>query len=288
VSATEINQQEHPANSPGVILRRCREYHGITLEEASEATKIGMDHLTALERDQVKETASLAYRKGFLRIYAAYLGLNADDMVRLYEKLHAPPAAPDRRAPASDAGIAKRRFPWKKLILPVVLLLLLIVTSSILNRSAAPPPHQQQAASPETATIPAAAPVQPIISSAGTVHHPPKDTNPAVPVATPEKPELLPANPDAAPLPATVAKGFVVRMSVIHNATLTVTIDGAAPQDYDLSVGDVIEWKAHKSITLVLSNAGGVDIELNGRHLKPLGPEGSPVYVTLDANGVKS
>ena len=54
--------------SPGAILRRCREFHGISLEEASETTKIGISHLKALEEDLIREFANQAYLKGFLRI----------------------------------------------------------------------------------------------------------------------------------------------------------------------------------------------------------------------------
>jgi hypothetical protein len=54
-----------------------------------------------------------------------------------------------------------------------------------------------------------------------------------------------------------------------------------------LTVGDAIEWKAEKNIALELSNAGGVEVEINGKALKPLGPVGKPVSIVLDANGVQ-
>ena len=88
--------------------------------------------------------------------------------------------------------------------------------------------------------------------------------------------------------PAEPSKGFIVKMKVIQNGTLAVTIDGASVQNYDLTVGDFIEWKAEKSITLDMSNAGGVEAELDGKPLKPFGPVGKPAYVVLDADGVKT
>jgi hypothetical protein len=68
---------------------------------------------------------------------------------------------------------------------------------------------------------------------------------------------------------------------------LTVTIDASPPQDYDLAVGDSIEWKAERTISLVLSNAGGVEAEMNGRQLKPFGQSGTPVSVVLDSEGIR-
>jgi hypothetical protein len=106
----------------------------------------------------------------------------------------------------------------------------------------------------------------------------------------PEKPAKIEKNSAeriAATPPPEAVKGFIVRMKVTQNGTLAVTIDGATAQNYDLTVGDVIEWKAEKKITLDLSNAGGVETELNGKPLKAFGPAGKPSYVVLDANGVK-
>lgn len=45
--------------------------------------------------------------------------------------------------------------------------------------------------------------------------------------------------------------------------------------------------EGRKKVTLELSNAGGVDVELNGKPYKSLGPPGKPVYVELDAEGIK-
>ena len=92
---------EASSSSPGTVLRRCREFHGITLEEASEATKIGLSYLKALEDDRIDQFANQAYLKGFLRIYAAYLGLNSDDVARMYGKLFGvPDEKPDSARPS--------------------------------------------------------------------------------------------------------------------------------------------------------------------------------------------
>ncbi len=76
-------------------------------------------------------------------------------------------------------------------------------------------------------------------------------------------------------------------MRVIQSGTLTVTIDGSPSQGYELVVGDSIEWKADKNITLELSNAGGVEAELNGKQLKPFGQVGKPLVIVLDADGIR-
>ena len=82
-------------------------------------------------------------------------------------------------------------------------------------------------------------------------------------------------------------RSFIVRMRVTQNGSLIVTIDGVTPQNYELTIGDVIEWKAEKNIILELTNSGGVEVELNDKLLKPFGSTGTPAYVLLDVDGVK-
>jgi len=290
LATTESHNPENPANSPGAILKRCREFHCITLEEAAEATKIGISYLTALENDQINEFASLAYLKGFLRIYTAHLGLNTDDMVRLYERLYASGKSPSKggqdRGEAGEPGKPgkRRRFPWQKLALPAFLLLLIIICSSIINRSPAPP--RQEANPPAKTAVVAVPPVQQQHSSAVSAPAEAKMEE-AVPAEKPKMKEAPPENTKPHQQQPDPGKGFIVRMKVTQNGTLTAVIDGGASQDYDLTPGDVIEWKAEKSVDLDLSNAGGVEVEQNGKPLKPFGPAGRSAYIVIEADGVK-
>lgn len=288
MSVNQINRADPGVRSPGTILKRCREYHGSSIEEAAEATKIAAHHLTALEDDQVKEFANITYLKGFLRIYAGYLGLNPDDMIRLYEQPHtlSDSNGTSRKNSAGEGKERKRRqFPWQKLALPAFLLLLMIITSIVLDHSSHSPRYPSSPQSSKVAAPVAA--IQPVRSSAG-------------PVAVQQKPENEPeeeqglkreeaasetnASHDS---PNESAKGFIVRLKVVQDGSLAVIIDGATPQNFDLASGDVFEWKADRAVVLELTNAGSVDAELNGKPLKPFGPNGAPAHIVLDANGVK-
>jgi cytoskeletal protein RodZ len=272
--------------SPGAILKRCREYHELTLEEAEESTKIGANYLAALEEDQISQFSSLAYLKGFLRIYATYLGLNPDDMIRLYEKLYSAGNGGGGHA-TRNAGVGdpppRKKFPLQKLAMPAVILVLILITAAIINRSPSRPVRLKQLVAPTAPSV--AAPVQQAHSSV-------RLAGPAkVPDATAVEPKPVDAPPPAQngvqkAAPETV-RGFVIRLKVTQSGTLTVTIDGATSQSYDLAVGDSIEWKADRTITLELSNAGGVESELNGRQLKPFGQTGKPATVVLDSEGVR-
>jgi cytoskeletal protein RodZ len=279
-----IKTAETAASSPGAILKRCREYHEITLEEASETTKIGISHLSALEEDQICEFANRAYLKGFLRIYSAYLGLNSDDLSRMYDKLYgiATEAGDTSVTPVEKKHTRpdRRLILLKKLAFPGMLLLLVLIAATFFRGS--PPPARPVPVAAVTA-LPRAALLQPLSSARNTTAAPP--IKPAPTVSSPEvKSEPEAENDTHSP---DTLKGFVLKIKVIQNGTMAATVDGAGVQNYELSTGDIIEWKAERGVALELSNAGGVEIELNGKPHKQLGPQGKPVYVEFNANGLK-
>lgn len=286
VSDPLSSSPEIGSGSPGAILRRCREFHEITLEEASETTRIGVSHLRALEEDQIREFANQAYLKGFLRIYATYLGLNSDDIARMYGKLFGIQGEKSDSAPAPVNPVrpSRRWISLKKMFFPALLLVAILITATFFKRPPPPPVRQ-----PQPAAV-VAAPVQ--TPAVQTVQSSVRVLKPEQGLQLP-KVEKSPVEPRRAENmvvpkhPVDPSKGFILKIKVTQNGTLTSTVDGSEPQQHELAVGDVIVWKIEKNVTLELSNAGGVDIELNGRPYKSLGAPGKSAYVELDVEGVK-
>lgn len=68
----------------GEELRREREIRGISLKEIADATKISKRFLEAIERNDHKTLPAPVFTRGFVREYARYLGLNAEEMVSRY------------------------------------------------------------------------------------------------------------------------------------------------------------------------------------------------------------
>lgn len=286
VSETTSSSPEAGSGSPGTVLRRCREFHGISLEEASDTTKIGISHLKALENDQIREFANQAYLKGFLRIYATYLGLNSEDVARMYGKLFGVQGEkPDpTRASPSIATPPRRFISLKKMVFPAILLVVILITASFLKRTPTPVIRQSQ----PTAVV--SPPLQDaVVQSAQSSARVKKLEQDAPPAKIEKRPiEIVePEIPVAPKHPVDVPKSFILKIKATQSGTLSATVDGTSPQQYELVVGDVIEWKAEKKVALDLSDAGGVDVELNGKPYKSLGAPGKPVYVELDADGIK-
>lgn len=70
----------------GEKLRKVRNDNRISLSEVSRATKIQVKYLEALEAGAYEKLPPEVYVRGFLRGYAAHLGIPEDAILRLYER----------------------------------------------------------------------------------------------------------------------------------------------------------------------------------------------------------
>lgn len=71
-------------SSFGEELKRERELRQISLREISEATKINLRYLDALERNDFRHLPGGVFNKGFVRAYAQYIGVDPEAMVNAY------------------------------------------------------------------------------------------------------------------------------------------------------------------------------------------------------------
>ncbi len=85
----------------GRLLREARESRGVELEEAADATRIRARFLELLEAgDFAAFPAGDVQIRGFLRIYARYLNVRAEEVMKLYVgEGHAVPALPVEAVP---------------------------------------------------------------------------------------------------------------------------------------------------------------------------------------------
>jgi hypothetical protein len=76
----------------GQQLKAAREAKGVSAHDAGAATNILTKMIVALETDDFSGMAAPTYAKGFIRLYAGYLGLDPVPLVEEYTMRHAPPA----------------------------------------------------------------------------------------------------------------------------------------------------------------------------------------------------
>jgi cytoskeleton protein RodZ len=263
--------------SVGSTLRESRESRGIPLEEASRVTRIGKNYLTALEEGTFDTLPNPAYVKGFLRAYAAFLGLSGDEIVARYERNIS--ATPPSHHPEEEKGgigasvnggeTAPRRGRW---VVPLILLAFVVVAAFIV---------EDKGPRPAKAPLPLdAPPAQPVAAPVFTPRSSAQGHLEATDLAAEKgKGDARPADADS------MVEGIVLKLKVNQDCRLNITIDDTVSQQYDLKAGDLIEWKGDRVFALDVGNAGGIEAEFNGKPLKSFGEPGKSAHVILKADG---
>ncbi len=130
---------EHTAVNVGTRLRRAREARGVSLRQVAAATKISVAVLEALERNDISRLPGGIFGRGFVRSYAAEIGLDAEQVVRDFIEqfphesvVAGSPHAPheDNEAIESNRESAQTAVKLVAMSLPVVGLILYLTVGS--------------------------------------------------------------------------------------------------------------------------------------------------------------
>jgi hypothetical protein len=97
----------------GRMLTEARTTRGVTLEQAERETRIVRRYLVALEAEDFAAFPAEVYARGFLRSYAAYLGLNPAEVLAMVPPATAGAGTPGGagRAPRSDRSAGRGGAP---------------------------------------------------------------------------------------------------------------------------------------------------------------------------------
>ena len=289
-----------PLETVGQDLRAARLRRGDDLATVSKVLKIRKDHLEALEEDRIDALPGRTYAVGFVRSYSDYLGL---DSVQCVERFKAEIAGRTDEAPPPVTVIDEdehRKLPqgWK-IIAGVVLLLVLygayeLAASAdrMLNEPVTAPPPQYAPRPVAVAPKPVLAPVpQPALTlpqtlpqstptnlGDNTVVAPLSQTTtiPATTTTQPANPNGLLSSGSAdttqaeAPLPQGQTYGeqnknarVVLRMRQAARI-LVQGPDGTLFINRTLKAGDSYKVPNFVGMTLTTSNAGAVELDLDG------------------------
>jgi len=237
----------------GGYLRELREAGGASLDEMARATRVGKRHLEALEAEELIELPAPVFVKGFIRAYCGFLQVPPDEALSRYQALLGEPDPAQRTATARASAPVWRRGP---LVVSFVLLVLLAGTLLAVN--------VWRRGSPEKVAS------RPELSAVRT--EPVANLQPAPQIAASGIPSTQP--PAAAPLQRG-SQRLVVR--ALEPTWIRVQMDGGGSVQELLPAGATREWSAEKRFVLTVGNAGGLQLELNGRALPPLGARGAVI-----------
>lgn len=225
---------EREAAGFGLWLRRQREVREIPLREVADVTKISLRYLEALEQDRFDVLPAPVFAKGFLREYARYVGLDADEVVNSFLIANGEIVESSDDAPEEGAEKPEGNRMTVFTVLALLAIVVVVVVVALLRRAQAEQP------------IPAptiAAPVQPV-----------------------EVPEV--ATTVVAESDADDALAEELPLVVILDFTEDCWVEAVVDDDRTISElrvqGESMRLEARDSVLLTLGNPGGVRVEVNG------------------------
>ena len=271
--------------SVGQRLATAREHAALSVEQVSDRTRIRRTLIVAIEQDDFSRCGGDFYARGHVKAIATAVGIDPTPLLAVLD-------AEEARVPKANSASAmfeaervsrrERRSPnWSALMAAALVTVLAtagwqIVRSSIETRSAQtvasgsspttqPTTAGPSAPQPSTVPGPAVAPTTPAVS--------PGAVPPGV-VATAPAPGVVPPGVVAAPprtsVELAVAAATAASWISVKDSTDTTVFAGTIP------LGQVRTYRDPQRLRVVMGNAGGLSLTVNGI---PVGSPGAPGQV---------
>jgi cytoskeletal protein RodZ len=229
----------------GRRLKEARLALGYTLDDVEESTKIRARYLSALEEERFNDLPGRVYGKAFLRTYARFLRLDAEELDREFDQIF----PPEKGEPVEikHSPVARRPRYANYVVVLCIIAGLLIFNAAYralqMPRENTPPPED---------------------TSSGLVDTPKQKPSGAV-----QKPQgvnlKLAVTGDA--------------------CWAQVRVDDEPAFEGMLTSGDRQEFQGRRKVWIKLGNAGAVHIEFNGKEIGYLGKTGDVVTHEFAAQG---
>ncbi len=246
------------------ILKATREAKGLTLSLVHEATKIPMDALRAIEEGYSVRILSPFYYRGFIKIYAEFLGLDVAQMYKEYgldqspkptssatvavksnrKVVPAAPAAPNVFLEQLQDGLAAL-FQPKRLKILFKILGFLALFFLLFKMGGCIASHWHKKVEKKTVST-----------------HEEQEVR-TVPVAPKVKHEVVTAQSEN--------NKVEVAVRATRNTWIQVKTDGRVVFQMTLTKGSMETWSADDRIELSGRNIEQLDMEVNGKHIGSLG-----------------
>jgi hypothetical protein len=238
------------ASSVGCILRSERLRRGKALDAIAAETKISSAILGAIENDQFDSLPGGAYRKGFVRLYARALGLDEEEAVAAFRRQHL-------ELPVALPPVPPQQ-PFRYLREAVFLLLIPLAMIGFYKVAGNESPQRKH-------------------SAVGRLQEPVTQPPPApVKNNTPEGSPTEESPPGA---------GVRAVFTMTEPVWVSVSCDGKPAYTGTLPGKESRSFEASAVVTVLIGNAGGLTITLNGQTLGPIGAHGEIQFLELTPNG---
>lgn len=286
----------------GSILKDARLSKNMSLEDVSKGTKIHPNILKSIESDDVFALGAV-YAKSFIRIYADFLGLDKEDLVRRFEGFKSgietgrPKEVHQKLIPqAPSPNLENRKYffdffkkiPWGRVIVIFIVALVLWNFGKFNNKKKAESAlgkkieiktfekkeiqsiKERTQNSPKKKSSPVEKTKKPVLKTSESTVSKTAQTKKILETTTFKK----------APLVKNAEKLLLV-IRTKEKTWLQVKVDGKIVFQGVLAKGVADSWQAEEKMELWLGNAGVVQLELNGRLLEKIGRPGQALKRVL-------
>lgn len=246
----------------GEILRRTRVYYGLSLEQLQAALCIRMAYLEAIENGDLGSLPGRTYAIGFVRTYAEYLQLDAEQVVRLFKNQYV--GNNNRPELYFPAAASESKLPNRYIVASsLAALVALVVGWSVIGGSDDSPAKRGVPAVPENLKIEIAARKEALPLLDAVVLN---AIEPAVGDMTGE-------NEDQAG-PSSVRNDIAIHMKDSVWIEIRREEDGHIHVSQVFREGDYYELPAEEGLVMDTGNAGALEIHIGERVLPRLGETG--------------
>ena len=244
--------------SLGEFLQGARESAGLSIDELSESTSLRAGLLREIEHNHFIHCGGDTYARGHLRNIAAVISVDAQTLIDLYNNEHSTEVRKihDMLVENNVAKIPTERktISWKSLAIASIVVLAAIAGGQIIisNSETTVSPTPTAIAS----STPTAAP----------------SAEPSPTASKTQSAEVVPSATGKVSLTISAARG---------NSNIDVVVDGKSLYKGPLFQGETKSFNAPTSISIYLSNAGDLDLTLNGEKIAPLGARNQEIRKTF-------
>lgn len=278
----------------GAFLRDHREQKGATLADVSEATKISLPVLKAIEEDDHENMPAEAFCRGFYSLYANFLGLNQNEILERYaeksegnHKTSKKQARPPIRKSHSFSNYAEPSSisPGTSITFFVVICIILITgicyyfrwnPIDYINRMLLAPrttsEQQQPQSVPDTPVTTVDTPaVEKVVADSDTIGViTEQETEVVAPetlpntVFTEQEVKNIEQLLETAATQDITGAPYHLEIAFNTDGTLKVTLDDGFVLDKHFTAGETLQWEVEKKITLDMPESISAALRLNG------------------------
>ena len=237
----------------GEVLSTARTAAGISIDDLAAITSVRAGLLAEMERNNFSHCGGDIYARGHLRNIAPKLGLDAAQLIELYNVEHSVESRSINELLAENSVTRvpqeKKSLSWKVPAGVSLAVLLVLGIAQIVYSN--------------------------LNSSTSTTSTPIESTSPS-PTPTDEPSP----NSSASDIPATGGVTLSITASR-GNSLIDIVVDGEHVDKGSIFQGESKSFEATTSISVFFSNPAGLDVTVNGELLEPLGGQNQEVRRTF-------